>query len=268
MSKPKILSDAEIKFISEWYDAIDNRDLAEIMGYKLQFLRKKLYELGYYRMRLDYWTDEQINFLKENYKGMGDLEISEIFQRKFPKSKPWTIKHIEKKRKYLGLRRTDRQLFNIRLRNIDQGRMDGLNWSKKPIRRMLRYGTCIIRNINGYKVKLVRVKGGFKKLAHINYEKQFGPIPKGHMIIMKDGNSLNCEVENLELVTRTKFAEMIRETDGAIAWVMSMSGKAMRNGTRKDAKLHRALMKRPDLLEAKRQQLRLQRLIKTKDNEY
>ncbi len=43
-----------------------------------------------------------------------------------------------------------------------------------------------------------------------NWEAVNGPIPKGHALVFKDGNRLNCEVENLELLTRSQL--MLRNT--------------------------------------------------------
>lgn len=251
-----------ISFIHDWWPVMSNKELAAIINIHITTLRAKVYKMGYYRMRLDFWTPDQTEFLKANYKKIGDVELAEIFQNKFPKNKPWTIKHIEKKRKYLNLKRTEMQLFRIKLRNIDQGRMDGLNWTATHMRRRIRIGTCITRTINGYKVKLVRIQGGFRKLAHVNYEKHIGPIPSGKMLILKDNNPLNCEPENLEMVSRQVFAQRMRDKDGTIAFYLSLKGRKCMRGNYKDKKLFKELLKHPELLQAKRNQLKLNHKIK------
>lgn len=40
-------------------------------------------------------------------------------------------------------------------------------------------------------------------LSRHNYRKAFGEIPRGHCIKFKDGNSMNCDPDNLECVSRT-----------------------------------------------------------------
>ena len=37
---------------------------------------------------------------------------------------------------------------------------------------------------------------------HKIWQEHYGEIPKGHIIIFKDGNPLNCTIENLEAITR------------------------------------------------------------------
>ena len=251
-----------IDFMKRNHKKMPRRELARALGVGLTSVRSKCYELGLYKMRLEYWTEEQVAYLKNNYKTIGDLELSEIFARRWFKEKGWTRKHIAKKRGYLKLKRSERQRWNILLRNADQGRFDALRWAGTIERRRLRVGTVIVRTINGCKVKLVRVKGGFRKLAHINYENSFGAIPSGKMIVMRDGNPLNCDPANLIATTRSEHAERMRNSDAAIASLMSMKmEKARRGRPRKDVGLFNMLLKRPDLIDAKRKQLQLTREI-------
>jgi len=42
-------------------------------------------------------------------------------------------------------------------------------------------------------------------LQRYNWEKHYGKIPKGHNIIFKDNNQLNCELSNLELVSNEEL---------------------------------------------------------------
>jgi len=42
----------------------------------------------------------------------------------------------------------------------------------------------------------------FKLKHRLVWEKEFGEIPAGHNIQFKDGNRLNCELENLYIITR------------------------------------------------------------------
>lgn len=37
------------------------------------------------------------------------------------------------------------------------------------------------------------------------WEMKHGPVPKGHVLIFKDGDRLNCEIENLLLIKRTEL---------------------------------------------------------------
>jgi len=44
--------------------------------------------------------------------------------------------------------------------------------------------------------------GGWTSLARTLWEDAFGPVPKGHTLIFKDGDRLNVELGNLELISR------------------------------------------------------------------
>lgn len=109
------------QFILDNFCLKTNKQIAQELGIKIEALRPIAYKLGLYRINLEYWTDEQILFLKENFETIGDTELAQIFQEKFPKSKVWTKKHIEKKRKYLNFHRTPEQVSLINKRNIDAG---------------------------------------------------------------------------------------------------------------------------------------------------
>jgi len=47
------------------------------------------------------------------------------------------------------------------------------------------------------------------KLKHrFVWEQKFGLVPKGHAILFKDQNKLNCNIDNLTLVTRAELARL------------------------------------------------------------
>ncbi len=49
--------------------------------------------------------------------------------------------------------------------------------------------------------------GNFRLKHRVVWEKHNGPVPKGHCIAFRDTNRQNCDIENLELITR---AELVR----------------------------------------------------------
>ena len=69
------------------------------------------------------WTKSQEIFLLTHYQIMGDVEISELLNIRFPRQLlPWTRKHVAKKRMRMELLRTPEQLIAIRQRNNGQKR--------------------------------------------------------------------------------------------------------------------------------------------------
>jgi len=65
-------------------------------------------------------------------------------------------------------------------------------------------GDISIRKDNrGVAYKWIRVKRGiWIPLSIYNWELKYGPIPKGYLLRFIDNNSMNCEPDNLEVITR------------------------------------------------------------------
>jgi hypothetical protein len=57
----------------------------------------------------------------------------------------------------------------------------------------------------------IRVAMGKWEMLHVhNWVKKNGPVPEDYIIVFKDKNTLNCDVENLEMITREE--NMLRNT--------------------------------------------------------
>lgn len=71
-----------------------------------------------------------------------------------------------------------------------------------------------IRNTKGYPYYWIRIKLAKWELLHrYIWKKYHGDIPPGHNVQFKDGNSLNCEIDNLYLIHR-KSQAIINKTGG------------------------------------------------------
>lgn len=68
------------------------------------------------------WTKQEDIFLLANYRTIGDTKLADLFEKKFPKGFPWTKKHIEKRRTYLGMKRTPKEENRLRVMNNKDGR--------------------------------------------------------------------------------------------------------------------------------------------------
>src|ERR1700754_4629603 len=202
--KPEWLEDKEV-FLLEFYYKMNNQQLAKCLGMHLQSIRNKCYELGLYRMKLQYWTEEQIQFLKDNYQAIGDSELAEIFTTRWHKEKGWTLKHIEKKRMYLKLKRTKEELQAIQDRNVEMGR-----FAHCPDGRWLKYGVSkdgdirMWRCANGRYVPFVKVNGEFTHWARHTWSQIHGPVPAGFNVVFDDGDPNNLEVGNLVAISNAE----------------------------------------------------------------
>ena len=193
-----------LAFLKENFNTKTNKLLAQELGLKVTSVQHKCYELNLYKMRLEYWNAEQIQFLKDNYKTIGDTEIAEIFNSKYSKNKGWTKKHIEKKRRYLKLKRTTQEIKAIR----EGWRKKGLY--AESVRKMWQtrgtnaLGTIVIWEGEKY----IKTKNRYLHLRVFNYRVFIGKIPKGMLVRHKDNDQMNCFPENLELVTREQHARL------------------------------------------------------------
>lgn len=192
-----MFSDQEQIFIKNNYQHYTNQQLAERMGCKLTVLRNYLYKNQMKRIEMEYWTPEMVEYLIKNYKSIGDTELAKIFQKKYPKNKPWTKKHIEKKRRYLNLKRSKYIQKKIHQRNVDNG--CGKVASKK---RWLKTGFNTYGTVVNWNNRLfIKTKKGYMLYARYVFEQNYGLLSSNENVFHIDGNPLNCEPSNLYKVT-------------------------------------------------------------------
>ena len=70
----------------------------------------------------------------------------------------------------------------------------------------------IVKNVDGYLLRKKQMEGGqwdrWELLHRAVWEEHNGPIPEGMMIAFKDSNPLNCDIDNLILISRAEHAAM------------------------------------------------------------
>ena len=151
------------------------------------------------------WTEAQIAFLKENYKTIGDTELTEIFNSKW---EGFTKKGIEKKRRLLKLNRTKLQLQKIRARNTSRGvwRNNGTNSSKKQEQNAIGYRYFC----NSKKQVIIKTKNGYEPYHRYLWKNQNGAIPKDCVVTFKPNTDRRYfDINDLELVSRKEMIKKI-----------------------------------------------------------
>lgn len=201
----------QVAFLKRRWQEMTAQQLADRLGLRRTTVRMKLYSLGLKKMELERWTPQQEECLRRNYKTLGDTELAEIFNRRWKKQKGWTNKHIDKKRLQLGLKRTRAEVAYIRRRNIEKGRFAmcaAKAWETRGEKAaeketlLWRQGDTVIA-VN-------KVNGRWVHHAPWYYRKHIGPVPKGMVVRVKDGNVANITKDNLELVSRAENARLNR----------------------------------------------------------
>jgi len=162
--------------------------------------------------RIKYSTIEQ-EFLQANEK-TPRRELTKLFNAKFIRNLSYT--NINAKCKRMGLRTGRTGQFEKGRLPFNKGTKGLMKWNKtsfkkgsvphnaKPIgyerTTVDGYVQVLINETNphtGYPNRFVL------KHRHI-WEQANGKIPKGCILIFKDGNSLNVELDNLEMITRSE----------------------------------------------------------------
>lgn len=202
-----ILEPSEEQFLKDNFFKTNNSELAKIMGLKVTKLRHFAYGMGLKKIEMEYWTIEQIKFLKNNYQKLGDTEIAEIFSERYPKNKGWSKKHIEKKRRYLKLKRTASELKAIHKRNVNLGRFAICNIKMWETRGITPEGQKRIWfNQNGLPYLVIKTKKGFVHYNRWLWEKEKGAIPPGTNVCQVTGDRFHPQITDFKLMTDAELA--------------------------------------------------------------
>lgn len=71
-------------------------------------------------------------------------------------------------------------------------------------------GFISIRNSKGSDYAMIKINGSFQYIHRLIWERTHGPIKKGQNIQFKDGNTLNCDIDNLYLINRSDQSRINR----------------------------------------------------------
>lgn len=162
------------------------------------------------------WTDEVIQFMIENYKGKDNIELSELLNKKFnlntTADRVSNIKTNLKRRKGIDLR-TGINRGCIKKGNVPYNK--GKKMSKEQYNKckntMFKKGNVPANHrpigseritVDGFVEIKVAEPNRWKAKARVIYEKEFGTIPEGYIIIYLDGNKQNLEPNNLKAISR------------------------------------------------------------------
>jgi len=202
-------------------------------------------------MNYTYWTKEQTDFLLAYYPLIGDVEIAEIMEALYPKGFTWTKKHIEKKRHYMGLKRTREQIVAIHRKNAKQGRYNHHKvWKTRDARPQ---GAIALWEQDGRQTVMVKWSGGsisggrYERLSYLTWWLHYGSLPTSGMISYRDGNPLNCTIENLENISMEENARRNNNPAAISAGLRrtyQMEALRVRNGLAPKTKMIRQKMER------------------------
>lgn len=108
-------SDADLDFLRANVSTMTNTELAMHLDKSCTVVRNQIYLMGLGRMRRPhFWTQEQTQFLLDNYQEIGDVRLGELLTEKFADAKRvFNRRIVRKKREVLGIRRTEEEFKAI-----------------------------------------------------------------------------------------------------------------------------------------------------------
>ena len=238
-------TDEEIKYLVDNNNKISDDDIAFNLYRTIDQVRRKIYHMRLRTSVQKYYTREEIDIILKYYRTHSHKEIGEMIGRSH-----WSVKE---KLRTMGIKRSPEESRAI----IDRCSKKGYYEKGHGPLNALKDGAITIRMNykRGYIRRHIRIsKGKWKELQIYNWEKKYGPIPKGMILACKSEDTLNCDPDNWKLITMKENLLRNNLTDTAIAFRLSQKGRGSH-----DPELREEILKHPEIIELKRQQLLLNR---------
>jgi len=272
----KTWTDNEVELLKTKFSISTNKELVELIPkHTLAGIRAKAKKFGLkrtpetlYRIRTEYnqnWNKEMVSFIKENYHSMTYIQIAE----KLGIGKSMLANKI----RILGLKgKVNKSLF----KKGDVPFNKGLSWNEfmseqgkiNSSKTTFKKGHTpknhrnvgdIRHQADGYWYIKVAEPRTWKQLHHVIYM-QHNPdfiLDKNTILEFKDGNRDNINIDNIIVNTRQKSAARAKNSDGMIVAYLT-----------KDKDLQRVILeKMPELIQAKRQLIELNKSLKNLQND-
>ncbi len=269
----KSWTEEQKKLMIKYYPVKSLPDMAKMLGksksiVKAAASRYKLKKKIFFFKKT--WTKQQDSFLRKNYKKHTAIEIGKMMGK--------TRAAIQARLNVLGIKLPEKlKEQRAAIGRFKKGQVPankGKKWEefmskegqknsrkttfkKGQLPHNTRYNGAIRKRKNKDKKQYtyIRIGKGKWEMLHVHiYKKIHGRLPKNKIIVFKDNDQDNFHPSNLIALTRKQHIDRMRESDGYIATRMSMKDKALRN----------EILKRPELIDLKRTQLKLNKTINEK----
>ena len=165
-------------------------------------------------MKQRLWTDIENEYVIEHYPNDLTADVARHLNRSSPA--------VANQAHILGLYKSDKFVHPTRYKKGNTPASKGKKMSpeqyekckanmfkKGHFKSRMPIGTITLRhnykrNNHYFWIKIAEPEE-WVLLHRYNWEKKYGPIPKGLNLVFKDGNTTNCELKNLELITRQEI---------------------------------------------------------------
>lgn len=164
------------------------------------------------------FSKEEIQFILDNYKGIGNQELCDRLNEKFKTNHSLNrVKRFKFNHKLnsglTGRFKKGHTTFNKGLKQTDFMSDEAIERTKKTrFKKGLKshnkkpLGSERICTKDGYIIVKVGEPDVWKHKHRVVWEKVNGPIPKGHKIVFLDGDKNNISIDNLKIVSSGALA--------------------------------------------------------------
>lgn len=246
----------KLEFLKENYFSMEGRELEAIIGFPTHVIYNKANSIGL-RKGKPVYSKEESDAVRRLYKTTSYKEIGELIGRSAD-----SVKHFCQTRK---LKRTAKDQSFLKEK---YARATMFKKGNEPYNTKSDGELSIRSKKTGDREEtyvFIRISKGVWELYHrYLWEQKHGKIPEGMMVAFKNGNVLDCRIENLELITmaenlrRNSMWESLNFSDKFVS--MSLAGGPNSKGWRERAKDYQENY--PELIELKKNQLLLNQTIK------
>jgi hypothetical protein len=260
-------TELEKQFIRDHYESLTTTEIAQALGrpksgiqtYAWRVLKirkspqafaKSVSKGQQARQDIDLYSEQERQFMRDNWQTMTNAEIASALGRTFASVKKYGNNE-------LGLKRTHETLSRISQRpNAGQ-------FQKGQLPPNTIYGdeqTIRIRHSNkGPDYKYIRT--GFRKWQEYHrwlWIQHNGPIPKGFIVAFENGDTMDVRIDNLKLITLKenvlRNSGSINLSDGFVVNTLARLNPELKQEIRSN---------HPELIEVKRAHILLNRALKS-----
>lgn len=167
------------------------------------------------------YTEEKLKYLIENYSDTKNVDLAKklgvsessvnakAFKLKLRKSEDFKERHRLKgkfKKGHVPSNKGKKQTEYMSAESIEKTKATRFKKGGISANRYEDFTEVIREDKNGKPYIMIRTPSkGKLSYKHIYiWEKENGKVPKGHCLWFIDGNTMNCKLENLELITRAE----------------------------------------------------------------
>jgi len=269
----------EDDFLRAQYLAMKDAELAHALGRTETAVSSRLSKLRLLRCNIKPWDEASDDFLRQNLHTMNNPQLAQALGR--------TAIAICGRLNILGLRRPAKIREAMKASTRFQKGLVPWNKGKNGMRVSMatefkkghvsantKYDGCVTvrvhkRTRTPYKyIRVAKMK--WVLLHRYRWERKHGPIPPKHLVSFKNGDTMDCRLCNLRLISMAENAKRNWNAEKVRAALLRawQEGRHFKKDRyianllcERDPEMKKRLLQQPELLEMKRTQLKLRRML-------